>query len=166
MEELVRRRLEVQVSGKPEHERQNKQVGSLASPPSKSWCVTSTYVTQAATNLPFISRGQPQKVASVASGDANAWWHVALSTLATNMQSMARINALEWPTYMRCYRLDLEGAWKQSGLDRTIRSAGIVFFFRGISRLAPSSRPCISCNKQPAGVLALAKLQRKQPQSR
>jgi hypothetical protein len=31
---------------------------------------------------------------------------------------------------------------------------------------APSSRPCISCNKQPAGVLGLAELERKQPQSR
>jgi hypothetical protein len=31
---------------------------------------------------------------------------------------------------------------------------------------AASSRPCISCNKQPAGVLELAKPERRAPQSR
>jgi hypothetical protein len=51
--------------------------------------------------------------------------------------------------------LDLEGAQKQS---RTI-----VVFYTRISHLAPphaSSRPYMSCNKQPAGVLALAKIER------
>jgi hypothetical protein len=44
-------------------------------------------------------------------------------------------------------------------LDSALTFQRVLLFF-------PSSRPCISCNKQPAGVLALAKLQRKQPQSR
>jgi hypothetical protein len=42
-------------------------------------------------------------------------------------------------------------------------SQRLFFFRRGISRLAPP-HPCIYTFKQPAGVLALAKLQRKQPQ--
>jgi hypothetical protein len=44
----------------------------------------------------------------------------------------------------------------------------IAIFRSGISRPAPPhpGQRCSSCNKQPAGVLKLAKLERKQPQSR
>jgi hypothetical protein len=66
----------------------------------------------------FISRGQPQAGASVAS-DANAvrWWQ--LSTLVTNRQPMARITASIADLCIHAlYRLDLERVWIQSSLDR------------------------------------------------
>jgi hypothetical protein len=41
----------------------------------------------------------------------------------------------------------------------------LLFLQPDFAPRAPSSRPCFSCNKQPVGVLELAKLQRKQPRA-
>jgi hypothetical protein len=51
-----------------------------------------------------------------------------ISALITNSrQAMTRIGALDVDRHA-LYRLDLEGVWKQSSLDRAVRSASIVFF--------------------------------------
>jgi hypothetical protein len=66
------------------------------------------------------------------------------------------------------YRLDLkEPGDKVRSLDREKKKQRLFEVAQGdFTRRAPASRPCISSNKQPAGVLELAKLERKQPQSR
>jgi hypothetical protein len=80
-----------------------------------------------------------------------------LSTLITNRHSMARIGVLDvvWPAL---YRPD-EGVW----WIRKALAVTIAFFTAGFRA---SRAPCISCNTQPSGVLELAKLERRAPQSR
>ena len=58
------------------------------------------------------------------------------------------------------FRLDLkESGYKVAWIEKSVLSL-LLFFLWDFAPRAPSSRPCFSCNKQPAGVLELAKLER------
>ena len=73
-----------------------------------------------------------------------------------------------WSAYVLCalYRLDLkEPGYKVARVEKYVQR--LLPFFQGdFAPRAASSRPCFSCNKQPAGVLELAELERRGPQSR
>jgi hypothetical protein len=64
------------------------------------------------------------------------------------------------------FRLDLkESGYKVAWIENPLQHVN-YFLQPDFAPRAPSSRPCFSCNKQPAGVLELAKLERRGPQSR
>jgi hypothetical protein len=99
------------------------------------------------------------------------WWYCRIVGTGDNQQAVDGENQrARWPTYA-LYRLDLKQepedkvAWIEK--KKRIDHCFFTLRFRASRPLIPSSRPCISCNKQPAGVLLeLAKLERRAPQSR
>jgi hypothetical protein len=76
-----------------------------------------------------------------------------------------------WPTYdlHALYRPGLDQLdLKESGdkAARIEKKQCLLLLQPDFAPRAPSSRPCASCNKQPAGVLELAELERRAPQRR
>jgi hypothetical protein len=64
------------------------------------------------------------------------------------------------------FRLDLkESGYKVAWIEKPLQCLN-YFLQPDFAPRAPSSRPCISCNKQPAGVREQAKLERRGAQSR
>jgi hypothetical protein len=111
----------------------------------------------------FISRGRPQEVTSVAS-DASAvrWWHCRHRK--TNRQSMAIESTRSMVDLCALYRLDLRESGdkdKAAWIEKKPQCLLLYLQPDFAPRAPSSSRPCISCSKQPAGVLELAELERK-----
>jgi hypothetical protein len=84
---------------------------------------------------------------------------VALSTPENQQAFDGENQRNRWSTYVLSTRLDLkESGDKVAWIERPSLSL-LLFSLWDFAPRAPSSRPCISCNKQPAGVLELAELE-------